>query len=290
MFLIYVHWVWVTRIVFQFAFLLLFLKQWLSWNLLRLITVLGNNTEARGPVWEWSWWAGNREHYFCSHWPPGPYDIEQKIQDNSTSCLLEEGDELFTASLGSFQWLLLQLIQAASAKIVVDPCACFHACKWSEEFVLLLKPLLSFHVHCMRGLLTWWHFLTLVVLPSRRMLQEYHAGYEAVNILVLCMSEEKLQKCFTWTVRVLQWMFLILVVSPQKELRLKKLLLLRTDSTFRTLLWCSFAYSSLLSSTESSLWLLSLPLPWEILSRLPCCKSKIQHEPKDCFPAVLSLL
>lgn len=80
------------------------------------------------------WWAGNKihhfgEHHFCSHWLSGPYNTERNKRSKPVAlfCLSWKADELFSASLGAFQWLLLWSIQAASTKI--EPSASSHACK-----------------------------------------------------------------------------------------------------------------------------------------------------------------
>lgn len=140
-----------------------------------------------------SWWGGREIHGFGEHhfyWLAGVCNTEwnKGSKPGVVSCLLWKADELSSASLGAFHWLLLWLMQAASAKIA--------------PFCL---PLLSSDMCSVRGLLTCLCFMIWLL----SCLPEWHCGGAKVAVKELMLwvwiyNIEELQRPVGWTVRIMQ--------------------------------------------------------------------------------------
>lgn len=142
----------------------------------------------------WSMWAllkvflgdmdmkdmdGFGEHHF--YWLAGACNTEwnKGSKPGVVSCLLWKADELSSAFLGTFHWLLLWLIQAASAKM--GP---------------LCLPLLSSDMCSVRGLLTSVLWCDSAVLPSRMTLQWCQGGCEGAAAVGLGIKQKRAPETF----------------------------------------------------------------------------------------------
>lgn len=182
--------------------------------------------------WTWNTWLWWTLFYCSTEWNKGS-------KPGVVSCLLWEADELSSASLGAFHWLLLWLIQAASAKtgafclpfLSVDMCS-VEIC---SLFVLYDVPLLS----CLPG----WHCSGAKVAVRELMLW------------VWVYNKKELQRPFWWTFRdnaVL--VSLVFAASRRSTLDWRIVYYSKLSITSESCFAIPLSFHSCLSSTHGLFW------------------------------------